>query len=178
MTDDDKFPSQLAERFQIRMPDGLRDQLREAAEANSRSMNAEIVWRLMQSLGDAPEGPAWTLHVPEDLQKRVAIAAQKHGVSPNDEVLNLLRDFYPAPKTAADAAREIERLADVLSPASSVPEIEQLVRKMQDLAISIYKGRVPEIPQDVRYEVEDRYVGDEIDDMKEMARAPYGSDDV
>jgi hypothetical protein len=45
----DKFPSQLAERFQIRMPDGLRDKIREAAEANKRSMNTEIVARLEES---------------------------------------------------------------------------------------------------------------------------------
>lgn len=38
-----KYPSQLADRFQVRMPEGLRDRIREAADANSRSMNAEIV---------------------------------------------------------------------------------------------------------------------------------------
>lgn len=43
---DEKYPSQLAERFQIRMPDGLRDRIRESAEAHSRSMNAEILSRL------------------------------------------------------------------------------------------------------------------------------------
>jgi len=47
-----KYPSQLAERFQIRMPDGLRDRIAEAAKANSRSMNSEIVARLEDSFGD------------------------------------------------------------------------------------------------------------------------------
>ncbi|MGH2342560.1 Arc family DNA-binding protein [Segnochrobactraceae bacterium EtOH-i3] len=49
MSDDKKFPSQLAERFQVRMPDGLRDRIRDAAEHNGRSMNAEIVARLEES---------------------------------------------------------------------------------------------------------------------------------
>lgn len=50
MSDDThKYPSQLAERFQIRMPDGLRDRLREAADASGRSMNSEIVARLEES---------------------------------------------------------------------------------------------------------------------------------
>lgn len=40
------FPSETADRFQLRMPDGLRDQVRADAAANSRSMNAEIVARL------------------------------------------------------------------------------------------------------------------------------------
>lgn len=50
MDDLDKFPSQLAERFQVRLPDGMRDRLRAEAEANKRSMNAEIVARLEASL--------------------------------------------------------------------------------------------------------------------------------
>lgn len=41
-----KYPSQLAERFQIRLPDGLRDQIRELAASNNRSMNAQIVFML------------------------------------------------------------------------------------------------------------------------------------
>ncbi|WP_370194369.1 MULTISPECIES: Arc family DNA-binding protein [Aurantimonas] len=52
MSDETKYPSQLAERFQVRMPDGLRDRLRQAAEANKRSMNAEIVARLDASFDD------------------------------------------------------------------------------------------------------------------------------
>lgn len=36
-------------RFLVRMPDGMRDRLREAAEANNRSMNSEIVSRLEQT---------------------------------------------------------------------------------------------------------------------------------
>jgi hypothetical protein len=44
MSDDDsKYPSELAERFQVRLPLGMRDRIKAAAEANNRSMNAEIV---------------------------------------------------------------------------------------------------------------------------------------
>jgi hypothetical protein len=46
----EKFPSQLAERFQVRMPDGLRDQIRRHAEFNNRSMNAEIIYLLENAL--------------------------------------------------------------------------------------------------------------------------------
>lgn len=43
MSEQAKYPSQTAERFQIRMPDGLRDRIRAAAERNGRSMNTEII---------------------------------------------------------------------------------------------------------------------------------------
>jgi hypothetical protein len=53
MSNEAKYPSQLAERFQVRMPDGLRDRIREEAEKNNRSMNAEIVARLEGSFSQA-----------------------------------------------------------------------------------------------------------------------------
>lgn len=39
-------PSAIADKFMLRLPDGLRDQIAELAKANGRSMNAEIVARL------------------------------------------------------------------------------------------------------------------------------------
>ncbi|KFB10486.1 Arc family DNA-binding protein [Nitratireductor basaltis] len=38
--------SRGSEQAMIRLPDGLRDQLKAAAEQNGRSMNAEIIWRI------------------------------------------------------------------------------------------------------------------------------------
>ena len=43
------FPSETQERFIVRFPDGMRDRIAEAAKANNRSMNAEIVARLEES---------------------------------------------------------------------------------------------------------------------------------
>jgi hypothetical protein len=40
------YPSQDFDRFIVRMPPGMRERLRQAAEASDRSMNAEIVRRI------------------------------------------------------------------------------------------------------------------------------------
>lgn len=37
------FPSDKQDQFVLRLPDGMRDRIKVAAEANSRSMNAEII---------------------------------------------------------------------------------------------------------------------------------------
>jgi plasmid stability protein len=47
------FPSDKQDQFVVRLPDGLRDRIKAAAEASGRSMNAEIV----KALEDA--FPAW-----------------------------------------------------------------------------------------------------------------------
>lgn len=49
MSERDRYPSELAERFQVRLPEGLRDRIRIAAEDNNRSMNAEIVSTLLDA---------------------------------------------------------------------------------------------------------------------------------
>jgi hypothetical protein len=40
------YPSELQDRFIVRLPDGMRDEIARAAKANGRSMNAEVVARL------------------------------------------------------------------------------------------------------------------------------------
>ncbi|WP_167591810.1 Arc family DNA-binding protein [Jiella endophytica] len=53
-------------KFMTRMPGGLRDRLKDAAAANHRSMNSEIIARLLASFGEV-------VSEPEDFQmKRVA----------------------------------------------------------------------------------------------------------
>jgi hypothetical protein len=39
-------PSDLADKFMLRMPEGMRDRIAKAAKVNGRSMNAEIVQTL------------------------------------------------------------------------------------------------------------------------------------
>jgi len=39
----DLSPSQLLDKIIIRVPDGLRDRIKRAADANGRSMNAELL---------------------------------------------------------------------------------------------------------------------------------------
>lgn len=40
---DSSYPSDKQDKFVLRLPDGMRDRIKSAAEANNRSMNAEIV---------------------------------------------------------------------------------------------------------------------------------------
>lgn len=43
------YPSDRQDQFMLRLPDGMRDRIKAAAEASNRSMNAEIVARLQGS---------------------------------------------------------------------------------------------------------------------------------
>lgn len=56
MSDRAPYPSELKDRFIIRLPDGMRDRIRSAAEAANRSMNAEILATLLEAYPD-PDPP-------------------------------------------------------------------------------------------------------------------------
>lgn len=43
-------PSRSSDKFIVRLPDGMRDQLAAAAKANRRSMNAELIIHLERGL--------------------------------------------------------------------------------------------------------------------------------
>lgn len=44
------YPSTVADRFQLRLPPGLRDRIEQEALKNGRSMNAEFIARIMLTL--------------------------------------------------------------------------------------------------------------------------------
>ncbi|MDX7993092.1 Arc family DNA-binding protein [Xenorhabdus littoralis] len=48
-----KYPSQEMDRFNVRMPAGMRDEITKIAEKNGRSMNTEIVMMLQDAIDNA-----------------------------------------------------------------------------------------------------------------------------
>lgn len=72
----EKYPSELADRFIVRLPDGMRDRISEAAKAAGRSMNAEIVSRLQSTfephLRMSPEAVESLRTVLDDHGRRIA----------------------------------------------------------------------------------------------------------
>lgn len=60
----------LNDKFMLRLPDGMRDRLKSAAEANGRSMNAEIVTRVQQTFDVDERWPNLPPKVVEMLRHR------------------------------------------------------------------------------------------------------------
>lgn len=49
------YSSRTADKFVVRLPDGMRERIAEAGRKNHRSMNSEIISRLEASLRDSDE---------------------------------------------------------------------------------------------------------------------------
>lgn len=63
-------PSRDSDKYIVRLPDGMRDRIAEAATENQRSMNAEIVARLQASF-DNPPSKVLTINLIADEETRV-----------------------------------------------------------------------------------------------------------
>ncbi len=106
------FPSEALERFIVRLPDGMRDRIAEAAATNNRSMNSEIVARLTESFDGK------TVRLPDAIAERLQRDAAEHGWEFQSELLHLLvdaiadRDNPPAKPAQATSGDTLYILLD------------------------------------------------------------------
>lgn len=45
-----RYPSEKADRFMLRLPEGLRECIKDRAGANERSMNSEIIYLIRKGI--------------------------------------------------------------------------------------------------------------------------------
>ena len=107
-----KTPSQTLEKFIVRLPDGMRDAVGAAARTNGRSMNAEIVARLAESLRLSPP-PDDTGEIPTSRMAREALALARANAKRLDRIEAVLTagvpDFTKDPN-AQEALAEIDAM--------------------------------------------------------------------
>ena len=78
------YPSEMADTFAVRMPEGMRERLKRMAADNNRSMNSEVVARLEASFS-APVALAPEIahlidqHITGEVQRRLRDIAAKIG---------------------------------------------------------------------------------------------------
>lgn len=84
------YPSETADRYIVRFPDGMRDQIAEFAKENNRSMNAEIVSRLEASIQETIRTRSTEMQILKMLDKMPDIAKA--------EVLEYMRNMFNTDK--------------------------------------------------------------------------------
>ncbi|HEV7436607.1 MAG TPA: Arc family DNA-binding protein [Pseudorhizobium sp.] len=83
-----------SDQYQLRFPPGLRDRLKEAAEANGRSLNAEIIARIGHVI--SPDAEGWIrVYLPPGLTSRINEKANQSGTTPDVEIRFALEEAFP-----------------------------------------------------------------------------------
>ena len=81
------------DKFMLRLPDGMRDELKAESERNGRSMNSEIVARLEQTLLLPP------IEISDDLAERIRNSPAEFRTNRSRMLIEALEEWYPAPPT-------------------------------------------------------------------------------
>lgn len=124
MSETSAYPSDQADKVLVRMPDGMRDRLKEAAKTNNRTMNAEIVARLQATFDEtvvttvearakAVDGEHFEFNADAIADKVMERLEGKASSSPNKVIIvgNLGRD----PEERAFSKEVFQRYMDALN---------------------------------------------------------------
>ena len=99
------YPSDKQDKFMVRMPEGMRGRIEGAAKSSGRSMNAEIVHRLIESF-ETPPGF-------EDLEKKYeALLRDYVSLQYTDEVMQFVADRFGGRDAASEAVAAAMRNAE------------------------------------------------------------------
>lgn len=135
----DKTPAKNQDQFIVRFPDGMRDRIKAAASASSRSMNSEIVTRLEKSF---PEGPPTfegeldihqrvkvNLHVPYYLLRAIQAHEGMTVGTEEDVILRILFDAFPGSPTIEDM---VKAETNLIERAEELFESKRLSADLQE----------------------------------------------
>lgn len=107
-----KFPSQEMDRFNVRLPAGMRDAIAERAKANGRSMNSEII----DMIGKAIVSP---LLSDEEFVYMLEVATKEH-MSEKDKALAESTLLQMAEKLTDKIERDTASLKQVIAMLSGI----------------------------------------------------------
>jgi len=151
-TDQEPFPSQVADKYVIRFPDGMRDRLKQAAAANNRTLNAEIVKRLEDSFDErslpADEIPQqemlYEMRLTQLLLERNAISAEAEQLRrqrldvedlENEGKIDEETERAMKAQIAQERAHLDERMVQVLAKLSSLEQFRK--KHLPELAATL-----------------------------------------
>jgi len=103
-------PSRALDKIIVRLPDGMRDRLKQAADANNRSVNSEVVSRLDASF----DGP--------DAANTALIAILASTLNHLLEYTNHLQNGREAVHLSPEVQKSLNRLANLRLPSASDEE--------------------------------------------------------
>ncbi len=129
-----KYPSQTADRFLLRLPDGMRNRISESADANNRTMTKEMVLRLQKSFEPTSEA------LPFPVQQAVEDEVEEKGCTAAEALINLVLagrsqggtvlNIRVAPGTTAKDVRDaISAALELIPPDSSLIYVRESVNK-------------------------------------------------
>ncbi|WP_159262533.1 Arc family DNA-binding protein [Proteus mirabilis] len=88
-----KYPSQLQDKFNLRLPDGMKDAIAERAKKNGRSINSEIVQILEDALNGKSQNEEIYSLSRDTMDKLISVMEAIQQLSPDSFDTKELKDL-------------------------------------------------------------------------------------
>jgi hypothetical protein len=129
------------DKFMLRLPDGMRELVRQSAENSGRSMNAEIVQRLKQSFDEAA-GDTLRLDLPSEAWNHLMMDAGIAGIQMEERALQIIQSAYAQPGETNPA---LARAQDAVMDNIDLSEQVEAMKRAQDLDFLLYYNKVVQL---------------------------------
>lgn len=169
-----------SEKYIVRLPDGMRERIKRSAEENNRSMNAEIVARLTNSLNDVQDSNTQAAMLAEiyfllDTQRQELLTLHKQSMDELVQAANTppgerqhLTSKLPEP-TKPSTAGGIARLRPAVN--ESVRTTHPFLKRSEDSASEPKQTKVPIIGTVGENEAKTSAPKSDADRLRETAEA-------
>ncbi len=128
-----KKPGRGSDQFPLRLPDGMRDQLKQAADQNGRSMNAEMIDRLEASLsGSSAEAGEWKRRYEEE--REASARFERLYESTFDVAMNYKSLLRGVKEEMLRQAQTLRSFASLIVETEVDPEVVDLATRVRDAA--------------------------------------------
>lgn len=139
-----RVPSRGSDQFNLRLPDGMRDAIKEAADVSGRSMNGEMIHRLQQSL-ELHSITGLYLDLPEALEREISLDALGRNMEMDERAIQVLSDAYRAAPRAF--AQQLDKLEDEIVRNADLTDLVSDLKKSLERDFVLYYGKVTHISQ-------------------------------
>ncbi|EJC69376.1 Arc-like DNA binding domain protein [Rhizobium leguminosarum bv. viciae WSM1455] len=165
------FPSAKQDQFVLRLPDGMRERIKESAERNGRSMNAEIV-ALIEAAEDGGAAEAARFKTLLDEERE----AFRRASTMVEQQMDMLLDYRDIVRRAngqiVQQAKIIESICYIVTSLESAPDddVLALVERMLTAAKVVQADHEPVDVKEAREEL--RKVNKAIEKADELLKKP------
>mgnify|MGYP003585097133 CR=1 FL=1 len=151
MATDTSSTGRDSDKFMLRLPDGMRDQLKQAAALNNRTLNAEVVARLQLSMGTESQEDVSTPHLEGQIEQFRSLANSFRSVADIGDTVRvslsamLARALELSPEAAREALGDegiVESIASFLQSKDPRGAVFSLVELLD--------GSSPEVVEHLR----------------------------
>ncbi len=133
----------LQDKFMLRLPDGMRDDLKQAADISGRSMNSEIVQRLKQSFSERDDDRL-KLDLPPEVRSALLTDGYAHGVDEEERAVQILTGAYDR---ESDYTGMLDRLYEEIGRRADLEDRNDALKQLLERDFVLYYGKVIQLDQ-------------------------------